>query len=763
MKKLFLVSALLILVNSVYSNGIFETFEVNNQDPFTGSALLNWIGDVGNFELTTAGWPVAPTPDFLENHSLKSRSSDSSIDVTILTEISSFYLSNVRTRWEVFVSGGSADITYSKGFSLLLFVNSENTDNVEAGLVTGYRLRLTDPTISGYPDGLYFEKASGSGWVIIDSVHCEEANINKGWNIAVERDPNGNWYWGYINGNYNTNIELTESVLDNDFNSGLYSGVNWYSTKSNASYLGFDNFKVDPYTPGMWREEASSNLWSNSENWEDGLVPSNATNVQIVNSNNPPLVDIDCSCHDLTILADACLTINSGKTLTVNGDLLIESNSEGDGQLIDHGNLVVNGASSIQRYLAYYGSGSNEFHFLSIPTANHVVQNSLNHCYVYPYNESENTWFSLNEGDQLQVGRGYSVYYSGDENYTALFTGKPNTGDQNVSVTATNFSENSSNDNWNLVGNPFPSAIDWDEVTKNNIESAVYIWNPSSLTYASYVSGVGSNMNDDGIIPSMQAFFVHATSNGSFTIPQTARTNNQTQDYLKNKNDQNQSLKIIAHRNDFKDETIIRQMAGASGNFDPPFDAYKFLSEDAPIQVYTLDHDSEKMSINTLSEDEVLSDFELGLLLNEEDSVAIEFKGILNYQTSYDFVLEDRREEKLMELTKDTLFQFYASAEEENRFVLHFIPLINKVSEQNWEAAKIWVSAEKIHVKLPSTCRDMMVTIFDIQGRIVQSSTRSNAYQFTTDKPMTSGIYIIQVQCNDEVFCEKVFVENEGY
>ncbi len=743
----------------MFSNGIFETFEVNNQDSFTGNAILNWIGDVRNFELSSSTWTRDPAPDFLGSHSMRSRSSDTAINATILTEISSFYLSNVRTRWEVFVSGGAAEITLSKGFSLLLLVNSTDISNVESGAINGYRIRLADPTITGYPDGLYLEKASGSGWTMIDSVHTGDAKINQGWNLAVERDGVGNWYWGYTNGAYNSDIELTESVLDNDFVSGSYAGINYYSIATTAHYFGFDNFKVDPYTPGMWREDAGSSLWSNAENWEDGEVPDLATNVQIVNSNHLPVVDENVSCNDLNILADASLTINSGKTLTVNGDFLIESNSEGDGQFIDNGSFVVNGSSNIQRYLTYYGSGSNEFHFLSIPTANHAVENSLNHCYVYPYNEAENSWFSLNEGDQLNTGRGYSVYYSGDENFTALFSGIPNTGDQNIAVSATNFSGNNSNDNWNLLGNPFPSAIDWDEVNKNNIESAVYIWDPSSLTYASYVSGAGSNMNDDGIIPSMQAFFVHATASGNFTIPQTARTNNQSQDYLKTSQDQNHSLKIIAHRKGIKDETIIRRRAEASNSFDHQFDAYKFLSEEAPIQLYSLDDDHQKMSINSVSEDDILTDIELGLFMDEPDSLVLEFLGSYNFHPSYQVVLEDHSTEKTFEILNDTLLNFYCSTEEEKRFILHLIPQINQVSQQNAEALKIWVSAENIQIILPSFCKsDLMVTLFDLNGRIVLKEVKSNIYDFCVDKPGRSGIYILQARSRNMVYTAKVFI-----
>lgn len=762
MKKLKIISMLLIFAIPAFTNGILETFEVDNQNPFNGTAILNWIGDVGEFEITTAGWPYGLTPDFLGENSLRANS-ETEINATILTEISSIYDHGIKTRWEVFVSGGSTEITLSKGFCLILFVSSNNINNIESGEVNGYRLRLADPSGIDYPDGLYFEKASGSGWVMIDSVHTGDAKINQGWSLAVERDSEGNWSWGYSNGAYNSSVVLTESVSDNDFIEGNLSGMNWYSIASDANSFGFDNFKVDPYTPGMWREDAASSNWNSDSNWEDGVVPDGSSNVQIAPGSFQPEINANYSCNNLNILPGAGLTINSGKTITVNGDLLIESGSGGDGHLIDHGNLDVNGSFGIQRYLAHYGSGDNEFHFLSIPLANHAVENSLNNCYVYPYDESSNSWTSLSVGDQLIKGKGYSVYYSGNEDYTAIFNGTPNKGDQSIQVSASNYSGNTANDNWNLVGNPFPSPIDWDEVSKTNIEAAIYIWRPSSLSYASYVGGVGTNMNDDGIIPSMQAFFVHATSNGSFVVPQSARTLSHGQDYLKNTINEVPTIKIIASRNGFSDETVIRSTPGAGKSFDVQHDAYKFLSDHEQIvQICSLDDEMQKLSINSISQIIANEEIPLELFMHDADSIQLTFTGVETFGTDLRLALEDRMTDRMMELSKDSCFKFYITPGEEKRFVLHFMPQFNKIVNLLPDDAKIWVSAETINVTLKKIQNQKItIRLYDLKGSLLSSAIVQNQQHIQIKKPDKKGIYLLQLKIQNITINKKIYVEHE--
>ena len=87
---------------------------------------------------------------------------------------------------------------------------------------------------------------------------------------------------------------------------------------------------------------------------------------------------------------------------------------------------------------------------------------------------------------------------------------------------------------FNLVGNPYPSPIDWDAATgwtKTNIDNALYYFKASgtdqySGTYSTYVNGMFQAMGvSTNIIPSMQGFFVHVT-NGAFPVTGTLAMDN---------------------------------------------------------------------------------------------------------------------------------------------------------------------------------------------------------------------------------------------
>jgi hypothetical protein len=61
-----------------------------------------------------------------------------------------------------------------------------------------------------------------------------------------------------------------------------------------------------------------------------------------------------------------------------------------------------------------------------------------------------------------------------------------------------------------LVGNPFPSTIDWDNVSRTDLTEAVYVYNPDSSSWKSSASGVGDLSN--GLIKPFQGFFVQSSS-----------------------------------------------------------------------------------------------------------------------------------------------------------------------------------------------------------------------------------------------------------
>lgn len=758
MKKHLLTIALIFSFYPLFADGIFENFESGLQDPFNGISTLNWIGDVGDFKVTTAGWPVSPAPDFLGNNSIRALGNQE-LNSTILTDISNVFSTNKKIRWEVYVCGRSTTVTSTRGFSLILYSDLDDIDKIEEGSVNGYRLHIYDPI--GYQDGLFLEKASGSGWEIIDYVETSwDIKLNQGWNIVVERESNGVWSWGFSNGAYNMSVSLTESIIDNDFTSGMYSGINWYSIASYSNSFGFDNFKVDPYTPNLWRSEAGSSAWSTASNWDDGVVPSTSSNIKIEAGINQPIIDENTSCGNLILEAGANLSIDSEITLSVNGDLMLQSDANGTASMIDHGTLSVLGSTTIQRFMKSYDPSVNdEYHFLSIPIADHAAENSLQNYYVYPYDESQNSWTALSSGNQLLKGKGYSVYYSGDEDHCIEFLGTPNSGNQSIAITASDYSGTSADDNWNLIGNPFPSPIDWDDVSHNHIEGAIYIWDAESCNYASYVSGAGTNFNDDGIIPAMQGFFVHASSSGDLTIPQTARVHNQAQYYLMKNDAENQLLRIQIKNQTYSDECVVRFKEGASESWDGDFDALKFLSEKQEVpQIFTLINPEIRASINTLPVQ--LDRYEIPLLsrVDIDGIYEISISNVSTLIQEYDMVLKDKFSGEEHKIVKDSCYQLNLLSGEMEQFALKLESKKTTVHER--DALNISINVNQsggVEIgNIPTEFMGGILNVLSLDGKEIYASEINNStLKFSI---FHQGIYILQLRFKQNVLTKKITI-----
>ena len=87
------------------------------------------------------------------------------------------------------------------------------------------------------------------------------------------------------------------------------------------------------------------------------------------------------------------------------------------------------------------------------------------------------------------------------------------------------------NRGWNLLSNPFASAIDWNSgtITKTGLNDAIYRWNPASASWTSWTGGgTGIPEGVTSVIESGGSFFVKATAAPTLTIPQSAKVTDAT-------------------------------------------------------------------------------------------------------------------------------------------------------------------------------------------------------------------------------------------
>lgn len=246
------------------------------------------------------------------------------------------------------------------------------------------------------------------------------------------------------------------------------------------------------------------------------------------------------------------LYLNNGK-LNTNGNLVLVSNSTETARIAAIASTAdISGNVTSQRYVPpvvrryrMISPNTTGFTFSDLKddifvtgtggATNGFDAASPNSASVYTYQESTTGtrgWKAVTTINQtLASGRGVIAYVRGDRTLpspqwytppyvaqnavTIDFVGPVNKGTVSPTITYTNtgFPEN---DGFNLVGNPYPSQIDWTLVTKSNINPFVYTLNPQTN---GYVANDGTN-----IIASGQAFFIQANAaNPSITFTESCK------------------------------------------------------------------------------------------------------------------------------------------------------------------------------------------------------------------------------------------------
>jgi len=229
-----------------------------------------------------------------------------------------------------------------------------------------------------------------------------------------------------------------------------------------------------------------------------------------------------------------------------------------------------------------------------------------NFCSVYSYDESVGGTADygytspVSANQALTPGSGYWAWI-GPTPMTMEVTGTPEKFNHTFAVTY-NSSAGKPEDGWNLIANPYPSAIDWHGTgwTKTFIDDAIYIWDPSQEQYSSYVNGVGVN-GGSNIIPSSQAFWVQANQNN----PVLSCTEN-----IKTSSDapcmraaaSNKTIVRLALKggSNLNDETAVCFSSSASANFDSGEDALKLFSATPQVNSISSVSYTTDLAINSL-------------------------------------------------------------------------------------------------------------------------------------------------------------------
>ena len=275
----------------------------------------------------------------------------------------------------------------------------------------------------------------------------------------------------------------------------------------------------------------------------------------------------DLTACSLRVTNNAVVTVNSTYNVNLNGAITVDSGSsftmnnntnllQSDASAVNTGNIIVkrNTSTIVRLDHTLWSSpvtGQNLFSF----SPNTLVNR------FYVYNTATNSYVTtgLSNTSLFTPAKGFAVRAPNNQSattpavWTGTFTGVPNNGTKTFTL-ATNAANGY---NYNLVGNPYPSAIsasNFYAANASKIGGTLYFYAhtltmnasgifPTGTNYATWtgLGGAAATAGDghtpavapNGIIQVGQGFIVRATASGDVTFTNAMRVANQQNQFMK--------------------------------------------------------------------------------------------------------------------------------------------------------------------------------------------------------------------------------------
>ncbi|MFK7747830.1 MAG: lamin tail domain-containing protein [Kordia sp.] len=325
--------------------------------------------------------------------------------------------------------------------------------------------------------------------------------------------------------------------------------------------------------PYLGEHEEAVTTW-NGASWSSGLPE--RSRLVAISGDYDAGISGDLEACSLMIDSSVTITIPAGSYIDIENDLTVNDSGvltvEHQGSLVmvdDAGTVTLNGTGVINVEKTTTSFEQYDYTYWSSPVASTTFGTALgtwrlDRTFRYiaanfedldndEFDDNDDAWAHILSGDTMTPGVGYAAMgpttgsFPRTEDVT--FSGAVNNGVITVPISLS-ADASDADDDWNFVGNPYPSAISADDfVTLNtNITGTLYFWthiddvsisnpgpdafNYSTDDYAMYNTsgGVGTSSTSGstaptGFIASGQGFFIEAITAGTVTFNNSMRSN----------------------------------------------------------------------------------------------------------------------------------------------------------------------------------------------------------------------------------------------
>ena len=543
------------------------------------------------------------------------------------------------------------------------------------------------------------------------------------------------------------------------------------------------------YNTFKWNGNINTD-WFTAGNWDSNAIPTLTDHAIIPSSVNQPVINgiMVAQCRNLNIQDGAKLTIGNLGKLTVNGDftnnsgingLVIESDEIGTGSMKILGTTI--GSGTINRYMT-----ADKWHLISSP-AIQSVKSFLNYNLDIPiltvpvspvtfgmrdYNTTSNNWnsyFTENIGETFGVGKGYIVQTMSPITMPFTFQGQLSSGLIDVIL------ERSNTNGWNLIGNPYTSAINLNNgISSNNFIGVntnsfdtpsfvgTYFWNDDAGKY-----DIINYSNPAEYLQSAQGFFVKAKVDGammSFTPSMQVHENTAI---FKSVAINHPEIQLIAVNNDKKVSTSIKFIEGMTKGLDMGYDAGIFKA-DPSFTLYTrlVEDNGVQFQLQCLPADQYASlIIPVGLDYPKGGEVVFSAE-TANLPTACKVILEDKVTNTFTDLSANTYKAVILSgAANNNRFYLHTSDIVSGLDDQTLTETNFKVhtiGGSEMHIA-GEVGDKAVATLFNSLGQMVLTKQLTAGKLNIIGLPnLSSGVYMLNIKDKSTSQTIKVLINNQN-
>ncbi|MEO1029897.1 MAG: kelch repeat-containing protein [Bacteroidota bacterium] len=561
------------------------------------------------------------------------------------------------------------------------------------------------------------------------------------------------------------------------YNGGVYN-------KNAVLTITYNNTDTEIINLGVPRNEL---IYQNS-NWTP-YAPDETTaeeNVRIMNGTYTLASDIET--YHLNIDSGATFTANPGASLTTHGDVSSDGSLEFDSNSSSYSSFIPNGGISgnivykrhVNNTAAVGESDANDLiapplsgqAFNDFITNNsNIVSNGANTLYLFgPFNKTTGAYdiYANTETSSLDAGTGYRAASTNADTFT--FSGLVNAGTIQVPI----INSGPSFQEWNLIGNPYPSYISLEDFLSVNISqfgasnAAVYGYDGNASNGWVVWNQAFSTMNPNTLIAPGQGFFVTSeVAGGTVTFNPSMRRKGQSDDFIAGRTtpDNSYFLELKLSQNTENYHTNFYFTPEASLGLDKGYDAEVWSGNAPAFGVFSYlveDNTGLPMHIQSLGDND-FNAIEIPLGLNANSGEQIQISILENtLPDTVEVYLEDRQEQTFTLLnTTDYVATLNSAVNPIGRFYLSFTNTTLSSSNSILDQLHVFNNPSTQTVVISGLINEPAeAKIYDIQGRRVLSKAlkMNSSRQEIAVNGLQSGAYVISIETIGEKMTKKLII-----